>query len=40
MEVFDTAKGVSDTETEIRVLQSKAAPMIHAKPVEPFASEG
>lgn len=40
MEVVDTANGVAALAAEIRALQAKASPMIHAKPEEPFVSEG
>ena len=39
LEVCDTANGVAALEAEIRALQALGKPMIHPKPVEPFAPE-
>jgi hypothetical protein len=40
LEVLDTADGVKAVETEVRALQAKGSPTVHAGPVEPFAPEG
>lgn len=40
LEVGATAEAVADLEAEIRALQARSEPVIHPKPVEPFASEG
>ena len=40
LEVLDSIEGVARIEEEVRALQAKARRLVHAKPEEPFVSEG
>src|SRR3954451_4216782 len=40
LEVLNTKEAVATVESEVRALQARGMPMIHRKPIEPFAPEG